>query len=270
MSRFEIEHGRGPVRFLHFFSYPTTMSLEEGDKWYFSQHVPRAQKLPGLVRYKTWKALPPIKMWTYDPYDRFARVSELAFENLESCLQATTRNPELWALSTGDKPGFRELECMMVDEAPQYDLLRDVPLQQYKYAQLPPQFRGGDPWFDESDDTFLDIYMFNYKVPNFDGEDWYLGHHTREGRILKQMGRRHYQTWKSMSIPEEPRSSLKPNRFYRITELGLADSYRGIPTPGAGAPPKSALAFTRSPLGEVINEWRNILIDPTQAEDLKG
>ena len=110
MSRFEIPHGRGLVRFLHFINYPTGMSLEDGDKWYFSKHVPQAKNLNGVVRYKTWKALPPIKMWTYDPYERFARVSELAFESMDACLKATTRNPELWALTSGDKPGFRELD----------------------------------------------------------------------------------------------------------------------------------------------------------------
>jgi hypothetical protein len=266
MSRFEIRHGRGVVRFLHFFNYPATMSAEEGDKWYFSQHVPQAKRLRGLVRYRTWRGLPPIKMWTYDPYDRFVRVSELAFESLEQCLQATTRNPELWALATGDKPGFRELECMMVDEEPQYDLLKDVPVQQYKYMQQPAKFTG-EPEYDEADDTFLDIYMFNYKVSNFDGEDWYLGHHVREGRIIKTLGRRHYQTWKGLTVPDEQGSALKPNRFYRITELGLADWYRGKPRPGGT--PKSTLTFTRSPLGEVIREWRNILIEPSQVEDLK-
>lgn len=265
MSRFEIPHARGLVRFLCFFNYPEGVSAEDGDKWYFSQHVPEAKKLKGLVRFRTWKALPPIKMWTYDPYDRFARVSELAFENLEYALHATTRNPGLWALGA-DKAGFREIESILLDEEPQYDLLKDVPVQQYKYMQVPPKYTG-EPEVDQSDDNFLDIYMFNYKVPVVDGEDWYLGHHVREGRIMKQLGRRHYQTWKSITAPEEQGSTLRPNRFYRITELGLADWYRGAPRPGG--PPKSALVFTRSPLGEVIGEWRNILIDPKDVQNIE-
>lgn len=267
MSRFEIKHGRGLVRFIHFFNYPKNIPVEDGEKWYFSQHAPRAGQLPGLVRFRTWRGLPPIKMWTYDSYDRFVRVSELAFENMELCLKATTRNPGLWRPYMEDKPGFNELECVMVDEEPQFDLLKDVPVQQFKYLHLPPEYTGDEPDYDESDDTFLDIYMFNYRVSNADGEDWYLGHHTREGRISKELGRRHYQTWKSLDVPEEQDSPLKPNRFYRITELGLPDWARGIPRPGGN--PKSFISFTRSPLGEVIYEWRNILIDPDQVQELK-
>jgi len=267
MSGFEIPHGRGLVRFIHFFNYPGNITVEEGEKWYFEAHVPNAEKLPGLVRYRTWKGLPPIAMWTYDPYERFARVSELTFENIEFCLNATTRNPKLWAPSSEDKPGFNELECAIVDEEPQYDLLKDVPVQQFKYLSQPPEF-SGEPEYDESDDTFLDIYMLNYSVSNVDGEDWYLGHHTREGRITKSLGRRHYQTWKILNVPDEEESSLMPNRFYRITELGLPDWARGIPRPGGT--PKSFITFTQSPLGNVINEWRNILIDPKEVRNLKN
>jgi hypothetical protein len=85
--------------------------------------------------------------------------------------------------------------------------------------------------------------------------------------MTKALGSRHYQTWKSLTVPEEQDSRLKPNRFYRITELGLPDWSRGIRRPGGN--PKSFVTYTRSPLGEVINEWRNILIDPAQVENLK-
>lgn len=267
MSPLQIKQGRGLIRFICFFNYPQNISVERGENWYFSQHVPQARQLPGLVRFRTWKGLPPIKMKTYDPYDRFARVSELTFEDFTLCVKATMRNPELWGPAPEDKPGFNELECVMVDEEPQFDLLKDVPVQQFKYLHLPVQYTAEPPDYDESDDTFIDLYMFNYRVPVADGEDWYLGHHTREGRVTKQAGRRHYQTWKTLSVPEEQGGFLKPNRFYRITELGLPDWQRGIKRPGGT--PKSFVAYTRSPLGEVINEWRNILIDPMQVQVLK-
>ena len=140
-------------------------------------------------------------------------------------------------------------------------------MQPYKYASLMPKFTGGESLYDESDDTFMDIYMFNHRVPLVDGEDWYLGHHTREGRHSKQLGNKHYQTWKTLRVPEEDNSPLKPNRFYRLTELGLPEFLRSGWPPGKPRP-RSYTTFTQSPLGEVIGEWRNILIDPAKVEDL--
>jgi hypothetical protein len=205
-------------------------------------------------------------MGTPDPYDRFVRLSELVFQNVELCLNATTRNPKLWTPAVEGKLGFNEIECVILDEDPQYNLVRAVPVQQYKYFAMQPKYIGGAPEYDDQNDVFMDIYMFNYKVPIVEGEDWYLGHHVREGRISKQMGMRHYQTWKTMKVPEESGSPLKPNRFYRITELGLPATAKNWPKPGD--PPRPRIAYATSPLGNVLNEWRNILIDPAQAQDL--
>ncbi|MDC3343960.1 hypothetical protein OAW22_06990, partial [Pseudomonadales bacterium] len=225
------------------------------------------KKLSGIVRYKTWRGLPPIPMGAPDPYDRFVRMSELVFENLELCLNGTTRDNTLWTPASESVPGFNEMDCVILDEEPQYDLVRDVPVQQYKYFAIQPKYVGGHPEYDDSDDVFMDIYMFNYKVPVIDGEDWYLGHHVREGRISKQMGRnRHYQTWKTWRVPEEPNSPLEPNRFYRITELGLPAAAKNFPKPDD--PPRPRIAYAQSPLGNVLGEWRNILIDPAEVQDL--
>ena len=266
MTSFTFKYGNVLARFVHFFSYPREISIEEGEEWYFSKHVPEVKKLPGIVRYRSWRGLPPIKMWTYDPYDRFVRMSEIVFQNLEFCLNATIFNPKLWLVNQDKSPGFNEFECVVLDEEPQYNLLKDIPVQQYQYTALRAKFIGGPPEYYEEDDTFMDVYIFNYKVPVVDGEDWYLGHHIREGRISKQLGNKHYKTWKTLKVPEDSSSTLKPNRFYRITELGLPQYARTGPKPGN--PPKARLAYTRSPLGEVINEWRNILIDPNEVQDL--
>lgn len=266
--KFSLSYGRGLVRFVHMFNYPEGVSAQEGDRWYFEEHVPAVKALPGIVRFKTWKALEPIAMWTFDPYDRFTRMTELVFENMELCLNGTVRNPGLWAAGSGSL-GFRELECIMLDEEPQYDLLRDVPVQQYKYAAVPPKYTPGKMMEDDSDDVILDVYMFNYseKFTLTEGEDWYLGHHTREGRITKQLGNKHYQTWKSLKTAEEENSTLRPNRFYRLTELGLPAYAMGKGMPAVGERP-AMLAYTQSPFGRAIGEWRNILINPDEALDL--
>lgn len=266
--KFSFSYGRGVARFVYLFNYPEGISKEEGDKWFFNEHVPAVKKLPGIVRYKTWEALPPISMWTYDPYDRFERLVELVFTDFETCLDGTVRNPALWESGIEGRPGFREFECLILDEEPQYDLLRDVPVQQYKYASMVPIYRAGEMMEDDSDDVIIDVYMFNYKphITLAQGEDWYLGHHVREGRHTKMYGHRHYQTWKPLHVPEVEGSNLHPNRFLRLTELGLPDyAVNGLPE---GAPKPAMLAYTQSPLGNVIGEWRNILIDPDKAQDL--
>jgi len=61
MARFEFKWGRGIVRFIHFFNYPAEITLEAGEKWYFEQHVTAVKKLPGIIRYRTWRGLPPVK-----------------------------------------------------------------------------------------------------------------------------------------------------------------------------------------------------------------
>lgn len=266
---FSFRSGRGAVRFVHMFNYPEGVSPEEGDRWYFEKHVPLAKALPGVVRYRTWKALPPISMWTFDPYDRFTRLTELVFTDMESCLDATLRNPGLWAGGVTGRPGFRELECALLDEEPQYDLLRDIPVQQYKYINFPGRYTSGKMLDTDDDDVIMDVYMFNY-APKFtteEGEDWYLGHHTREGRITKRLGNKHYQTWLSLKAPETEGSVLNPNRFYRFTELGLPPYALGKADLKPGEKP-ALMTYTQDPRGRVVGEWRNILINPDEARDL--
>lgn len=267
--KFSFRCGRGVVRFVHMFNYPEGVSLEEGERWYLEEHVPLAKALPGVVRYHSWRALPPVGMWTFDPYDRFVRLTELVFTDMESCLNATVRNPDLWRSGVEGRPGFRELECALLDEEPQYDLLRDVPVQQYKYINHPGRYTAGKMLDGDDDDVIMDVYMFNY-APKFtteEGEDWYLGHHTREGRITKRLGNKHYQTWRSLKVPAVEGSPLDPNRFYRLTELGLPPYALGKADLKPGEKP-ALMIYTQDPSGQVIGEWRNILIDPDQVQDL--
>ena len=264
-------YGRGRVRFVHMFNYPENLSREACEKWYLEDHVPAVRSLPGVVSYRTWEALPPSVMWTFDPFDRFVRLSEVIFADMESCLNATVRNPGLWAIGAHDTPGFRELECMMLDEEPQYNLVKDIPVQQYKYITNPACYTRGKMVDGDIDDVVMDVYMFNYD-PKFtfeEGEDWYLGHHVREGRYTKRMGHRHYMTWKPLRIPVEEGCPLQPNRFWRFTELGLPE-YSMDPSvldlePGERP---AMMKYTQDPRGQVIGEWRNIIIDPDAAVDL--
>ena len=268
---FTFSYGRGPVRFVYMFSYPKGVDRDAAEAWYLNEHVPAVRSQPGVTGYRSWKALPPISMWTFDPYDRFDRISEVVFEDMESCLNATVRNPGLWKKNAEDVPGFRELECALLDPEPQYNLLKDIPVQQYKYINYPGRYTPGVMLDTDRDDVIMDIYMFNYD-PKFtfeEGEDWYLGHHVREGRITKRLGHRHYQTWKPLRVTVDESCPLQPNRFWRFTELGLPDYAVDPAKSGLKPGEKPALmTYTQDPRGQVIGEWRNILIDPDKAEDL--
>jgi hypothetical protein len=116
---------------------------------------------------------------------------------------------------------------MFLKEEPEFNLLRDAPPQHYKYITLPLLWPKGRPQVDENEEIFIDSYCLRYApgVSLADGEDWYMGHHTREGKQLP--GMKHYLTWKTIRVPEQQDSPLKPNKWVRLTELGMsANAFR--------------------------------------------
>jgi hypothetical protein len=118
---------------------------------------------------------------------------------------------------------FTALRGIVSTVSEEYDLRRDVPAQQHPYATesitwktVPPP--AGEPG--DTDDLWRYVYFFRYKdgVPWVEGEDWYLGHHTREGRQLP--GLRRYVTWRRRrcdALTGEDAALF--NGFARYTEL---------------------------------------------------
>jgi hypothetical protein len=88
---------------------------------------------------------------------------------------------------------------MVTPREAEFDLRRDVPHQHYQYLSMPIDWKAGacavagEP---RADDLYRYVYFFDYKpeIPYDDGEDWYLGHHTREGKQLPGLVR--YLTWR--------------------------------------------------------------------------
>lgn len=255
------------IRFIHHFNYSPGVSRADGEAWYLGWHVPRVRELPGVLRYRSWPqvnvGIPYPSAGAPTPHDQFVRRTELGFESVKAWEIAYRRAPELWNPAPKGRPGFGEFECMLIGEEPEFDLLRDAPPQHYKYMTLQLWWPKGRPEVDEDEEIFIDSYCFFYapKVSFSDGEDWYLGHHTREGKQLP--GMRHYRTWRTIGAAEEPGSPLRPNRWARLTELGMG--------------PKAYIAnmvndetrirFTWSPLGNVIGGWMNISIKPDLMDD---
>jgi hypothetical protein len=254
------------IRFIHHFNYPTGVSRDDGEAWYLGEHVARVRQLPGVVRYRSWRqvdvGIPYPSGGAPTPHNQFARRTELCFDNFEAWQSAYKSAPQLWTPATGGRPGFREFECMFLDEEPQYDLLRDAPQQHYKYMTLRLWWPKGEPLADEAEEIFIDSYCFSYApgISFADGEDWYLGHHTREGKQMP--GVRHYKTWRTIRVPEEPGSPLQPNKWVRLTELGMGPkAYK------ATMVDDTQIRFTPSPLGRVIGGWMNISIKQAVVDD---
>ena len=255
------------IRFVHLFNYAEGISMDDGEDWYLSEHVPQVRELTGVVSYRSWRQvdvrIPYAGPGAPTPFDQFVRRTELCFEDVETALEALRVSRLLWIPSKEGMPGFREFECMFLEEQPQFDLLRDAPPQHYKYMTLPLWWPKGRPEVDETADIFIDSYCLTYR-PNIsiaDGEDWYLGHHTREGKQLP--GMKHYKTWKTIRVPEDANSPLQPNKWFRLTELGMSpEAYRA-----AMVDNETRIRFTPSPLGNVFGGWLNISIKPELVED---
>ena len=265
------------IRFVHIFNYAEGMSANDGEEWYLGKHVPGVRELPGVKKYVSWQASEQ-HPGSRNPemFKRYVRRSEVFFETLAEGLKATLGNPDLWTPSTEGEPGFRELECMFLEEEPQYDFLRDVPIQQYKYMGNPLNFSGGEPEWVDDDDFLYWVYFFNYRTDIsiadgkewvVDGEDWYLGQHVREGKIMKQLGKRHYKTWRALRVPSEPVNPLLLGRWYRLTELGVPQGIR------YWGNEKAVPDMTAPAEGEMVGEGgygelRHIIINPELAQDL--
>ncbi len=256
------------IRFVHCFNYAEGITREQGDEWYLNEHASKVRKLPGLVGYVSWPqvdvGIPSPGPGFPTPEDQFARRSELHFEDLDAALAAVQSDLSLWAPSKDGVPGFREFECMFLGEEPEYDFLRDVPPQHYKYITLTMWWPHGQPVIDEQEEIFIHTYVFSYRedIETPDAEDWYLGHHTREGKQLP--GMQHYRTWKTIRVPDVPGKAIEPNKFYRLTELGMSpNSYKAVMVNE-----DSKIRFTPSPFGRVMGNYFNMSIKFHIVDDL--
>lgn len=254
------------IRFVHHFNYSEGLSRAEGDEWYLQEHVPRVREIPGVVAYRSWPqvdvGIPYPSPGAPTPHNQFVRRTDLGFESLDAALSALKDCADLFRPAADGQRGFREVECMLLEDEPQYDLLRDAPPQHYKYMSFPLWWTNGPPEVDLDAPIFIDSYCISYRedLPTSAGEDWYLGHHTREGKQLP--GMKHYRTWRTIQVEDD--FGLGLNRWYRLTELGMSpEAYKATMVHD-----ESRIRFEQSPLGRVIGLWMNISIRFEDVEDL--
>jgi len=248
------------IRFVHLFNYPRGISRKDGDSWYLARHVPVVRELPGIVRYRSWPqvdvGIPYPSAGAPTPFDQYARRTELCFESLAAFQRAYKANAELWTTAGEGKVGFGAIEGMLLHDEPEFDLLRDAPQQQYKYMTLALSWPNGRPEIDEDAEVFIDSYCLSYslKISFTEGEDWYLGHHTREGKQLP--GMKHYRTWRTIKAPDELRTPIDLNKWVRLTELGMSPAAYITDMVND----ETRVRFTPSQYGNVLGGWLNISI----------
>jgi hypothetical protein len=119
-------------------------------------------------------------------------------------------------------PNRALIRGMFTTARPEYDLLRDTPPRHVPYLQLPVEWKTSRavPAEATDDDLWRYVYFFRYKpeVAWDTGEEWYVGHHTREGKQLP--GLRRYETWARALWPGRRLARAEQlNGSIRYTEL---------------------------------------------------
>ena len=188
------------------FNYAEIQPMEEMEDWYLEQHTQIAKKMPGIVRYVTYKSIVETGM-DFFPRPQFRRWTEIWWESMES-LQEAIPSPQREAtlkdnfLPDGSSK-FSYFKSATIGEGadilnPERQPVDDAPLRGK------PAVKG--------------LFIFNY-APDLsleESEDWYLGQHTQ---IAKRMpGLTNYVTYKSLDSSNDPEPG-----FLRLTELWWED-----------------------------------------------
>ena len=195
------------IRFVHVFNYSAGVSRSDGEKWYLGTHVPAVKKLPGMRRY----GIIGRGSRSGFPIPALARplpsISSCAEPNCTSTITTyggtrTGATPVCGRPRANARPDLgRSSACSWTKS--RSSICCATHQQQYKYMTLPLWWPKGRPEVDEDAEIFIDSYCLLYPptISLTIGEDWYLGHHTREGKQLP--GMKHYKTWRTIRVPQE-------------------------------------------------------------------
>lgn len=118
------------IRWLYVFNYPEGVPVADGERWYLGTHTQEAKRMAGrgLVGYRTWPALtPPDDVSSAIRPPSFARCTELVFEDWDGFRSAVVDSDISYTPPAYGPKGF-VYQTMFIEDEPQYDLLRDVPV----------------------------------------------------------------------------------------------------------------------------------------------
>lgn len=203
--------------FVYFFRYDDGFNEE----WYRVQRLPRERSITGVESIRSWHTLhaerdsAPLR-----PLNNYDRLTEIRFSGLDAITSALCSLDSFWQAE--HRRGLSRFHAIAVPNEPEYDLRRDVPAQHYPYLAMPIRWRTGkEPEAPEPQGTAMAKYMYFFGYPKQANlrasEDWYLGHHTREGKQLPGLLR--YLTYRHLPIPDLAAYLPEAATFYRFTEL---------------------------------------------------
>ncbi len=188
------------------FKYAEGQPVDVMEHWYLDQHTQVAKKMPGIVRYVTYKAIPGTEMDIF-PTPKFYRWTEIWWENIESLQRALVSKERQATLEDNLLPGGRS----------KFSYFRSATVGECTDIL--------DPDRNNMDDTALrgkpavkSLFIFNYAqdTPLEASERWYFQQHTQLAR--KMSGLMRYVTYKALASPAD----AEPG-FFRLTELWWKD-----------------------------------------------
>jgi hypothetical protein len=126
------------IRMIFFLRYPDEVPIEDGERWYFDVHTEEAKRQAGLVRYRTWKALPApegVPGRPLEALNRWVRLSELGYPSWDAWRESIVTNALPYTAAPWADPAKVQRgasasyisEIILLGDTPQYDLLREVP-----------------------------------------------------------------------------------------------------------------------------------------------
>ncbi len=189
------------------FSYPDDTPFEESENRYLDVHAQIAKKIPGIIKYVTYKSIhiPDVEMLTKPD---FYRLTEIWWESMDS-LKATAGTPQVKSVL---KDNFRP------DGVPRMKDFREVTLEgEVNLLERGAGFRetmnelGGRP-------SVKVVLAMNYPegASREEVDEWYYGHHTP--LAAKMPGLLRFVTCTTAKAPGD-----KEPQFYRYTELWFRD-----------------------------------------------
>lgn len=199
------------LRWLFFLRYPAGVDKAEGERWYLGTHTQEARHLTGLRRYRSWptqKAAVAPPWTTVERLNRWDRVTELVFDDWSSWYHAVVQDPPEYTSAPYGPRGF-EAETIFLADDPTDDFLGNSPTA----AELNPS---------ETERLIRWLFILRYpeQVTTEQGEEWYLGTHTQEARLMH--GLRRYVSWKAEPVPPEFAPAVR-QKWDRLTELAFDD-----------------------------------------------
>jgi len=197
------------IKRIFLFNYRAELGVEAGENWYLEQHTQLAKKMPGIIKYVTYKGVSNTGR-VYTPPPSFYRWTEIWWKDLDSVEKAmkSEAGKVTWKDNKWPTGGNKYGSFKSVTVADPIDLLE------------PSRNIETDRWLNEMSGRPAVKYVltFNYPadVPLEEGEKWYLNGLVPLGK--KMPGIIRYTTWKAIQLPGE-----KPPEFTRLTEVWFQD-----------------------------------------------